>query len=287
MASVSWREAARLPISQDLALLNQWLSQHQVQHRFTIEGDKQVLWISDPGLLESITELVANWNHLEAGAASEIAATHNTATEPAGFDFPIAPLTLALLFGSFLGFALVSLGIDFFRLFLFYEPLPPFRADSDAWFFIRQGEYWRLITPIFLHFGIIHILFNALWLWFLGVRIERVFGSFSLLILVLLLGVSSNIAQAIVSFPIPFGGVSGVVYGLFSFVWLLGVTTREPSFRLPPALFPLMFVFLIISWFGVFDMLAGGEVADTAHTTGFVGGLICAGVMLGYRRLRH
>ncbi len=193
---------------------------------------------------------------------------------------PFAPVTLLCLFFSFLGFALVGVGPDYASLFFFYDQVPPFTDISDAWYNLRQGEYWRIITPIFLHFGAVHIIFNALWLWFLGSRVEAVYGSSTIAWLILVTGIVSNSAQAWVSFPIGFGGMSGVVYGLFAYVWLVGRVTKEPAFRLPPALFPIMVIFMLISWLGVFDWLAGGEVADTAHTVGFVTGLMCALISL-------
>src|SRR4051812_35822110 len=60
---------------------------------------------------------------------------------------------------------------------------------------ISHGEIWRLITPIFIHSGIAHILFNMLWLKDLGTAIERVAGTPSFLELVLVTGVVSNFAQ--------------------------------------------------------------------------------------------
>ena len=84
-----------------------------------------------------------------------------------------------------------------------------------------NGEpFWRLITPIFLHFGIVHFIFNSLWLSMLGSRIERLSGSIHLILLVLISGLVSNLAQFWWSGAANFGGMSGVVYALLGYIWI-------------------------------------------------------------------
>jgi membrane associated rhomboid family serine protease len=71
---------------------------------------------------------------------------------------------------------------------------------------LASGEYWRLITPIFLHFGLVHLVFNCLWLSMLGSRIEQLTSSLHLISLVLLSGAISNIAQFVWSGSFYVGG---------------------------------------------------------------------------------
>lgn len=263
-----WHEAARLPAEKDLSAFVSWLKTQRVEHQVSLEGPSQVIRVRDPDLVEKVGRVASEWHE---GVSNLIEPEQSSTLVQ--LNIARAPVTLALLSLCFIGFALVSASSGLVGDLLFYHGMRAFQSGADAWFNIRQGQYWRLVTPIFLHYGFVHIAFNALWLGFLGFRIEAVFGGWRFLLLVLLLAVISNVAQALVSFPIAFGGVSGVVYGLFSFVWIVGTLSQEPRFQMPPALFPLISLLMLISWTGAFDAIAGGEVADTAHTVGYLAGL--------------
>ena len=283
MPEQEWFRVITLPGRSDFSTLNQWLSDNQVIHRFTLEGDSQILWVLGDEAIEPTRIAASEWLKSGQGVDGTIGVARHL--KPSiELNQTLTPMTLVLLLLSFIGFALVSwankFGQDYYSIFLYYERVRAFTDANSAWYLLQQGEYWRSITPIFLHYGWMHILFNALWLWFLGSRVESVFGPIALLVLVLFIGLVSNTAQAWVSFPTPFGGMSGVVYGLFSYVWLVGLITKKAAFFMPPALFPIMVILMLISWFGVFDWMAGGEVADTAHTVGFASGLVCGLITL-------
>ncbi|PYK98399.1 MAG: hypothetical protein DME19_12705, partial [Verrucomicrobia bacterium] len=86
---------------------------------------------------------------------------------------------------------------------------------------IRHGELWRLVTPIFLHGGLMHILFNMLCLSDFGTMIERRQNTRVLTALVLVIAALSNLGQYLWQGP-DFGGMSGVVYGLIGYIWMRG-----------------------------------------------------------------
>ena len=90
------------------------------------------------------------------------------------------------------------------------------------WASIRKFEVWRLVTPIFIHYGLMHIVLNMIWLYSFGAPIEDRRGSLFLLLLVLVLAITSNIGQAIEvglrESGALFGGMSGVGYGLFAYM---------------------------------------------------------------------
>ena len=60
---------------------------------------------------------------------------------------------------------------------------------------LDQGQYLSLVTPIFLHFGLMHLAFNCIWLAMLGSKIEQQQGSIHLFLLVVACGAASNIVQ--------------------------------------------------------------------------------------------
>ena len=137
---------------------------------------------------------------------------------------------------------------------------------------VRHGEVWRLVTPIFIHFTILHILFNMLWLRDLGSVIEFRHGSLKFTLMILALAISSNVGQFIASGGPFFGGMSGVVFGLFGYIWIRGKFDPNSGFFMPQNL-----VFFMIAFFFLCTTGMVGQIANTAHGVGLV-----MGMMMGY-----
>jgi rhomboid protease GluP len=78
---------------------------------------------------------------------------------------------------------------------------------------IVQGQLWRLVTPIFLHIGIVHLAFNTYAIYVFGSQIERVFGTLRFLGLYLLSGIFGVLASFSFS-PHPSAGASSAIFGL-------------------------------------------------------------------------
>ena len=125
---------------------------------------------------------------------------------------------------------------------------------------------WRLVTPMFIHFGFMHIIFNMWWLKDLGTAVERVFSARYLLVFVLVTALISHFLEYAMSGPTMFGGMSGVVYGLFAFIWIRG--RRDPSF---PYRMPQQLVTFMLIWLGLGFTGWVGPIANWVHT----GGLLC------------
>ena len=135
----------------------------------------------------------------------------------------------------------------------------------------QTGQWWRLLTPDFLHFSGIHIAFNLLWWWILARPIEQYLGKVSLIITFVIISLSANIGQLYVDGP-NFGGMSGVVYGLLGFTWWLGWLKPLWGFKIQPQIVGFMLVWLMIGYADVLFV----SMANTAHTLGLISGCLLA-----------
>lgn len=133
---------------------------------------------------------------------------------------------------------------------------------------VLNGQVWRLFTPMFLHFSILHLLFNMMWLRDLGGVIEARRGKWKFLLLVLAIAGVSNAAQGLWSGP-SFGGMSGVVFGLFGYVWMQSRFVPSSGFFVPRNLVMLMLLWMFLCYTGFV-----GHIANAAHTVGLIVGMI-------------
>jgi len=205
------------------------------------------------------------------------------------------PLTLVLI-GICVAVALLGLapaGYEFTRRFL------SFSGQAAGMPEILHGQLWRLLTPIFVHapllggFGFLHLLFNVLWLRDLGSLVETRQGTAQLGALVLGLGILSNAAQYFagtwllqlaaggLSPAAPalqmvgtalggafFGGMSGVNYGLFGYIWIRGRFDPGAGLFLHPKTVSMMLIWFVLCFT---PMLPG--VANGAHLGGLLAGM--------------
>ncbi|MCS5587762.1 MAG: rhomboid family intramembrane serine protease [Porticoccaceae bacterium] len=170
-----------------------------------------------------------------------------------------SPVVSLLMFGCAVGAIVVELSYPPPN-YLFYNGL-------------QQGQYLRLITPIFLHFGILHLVFNCLWLSLLGSRIEREEGSVHLLLLVAVSAAGSNMAQFNWSGSMYFGGMSGVIYALLGYLWIKHKMAPQSYPPLPNGLMGFMVGWLLLCMTGILEVALGIGVANAAHLSGLVIGL--------------
>jgi len=168
---------------------------------------------------------------------------------------------------SIFAFCLLVYGLTTLGLF---NPI-----QSALAFFTHQpfdySQSWRFITPAFLHFSALHIVFNLLWWWQLAGVVEKQQGKQRLLSLLLFTGIASNLAQYFLVGPY-FGGLSGVVYGLVGYCWLFGILNKDSAVNLSNAYFYFLLAWLAL---GFIDLLPV-NVANYAHLVGLLAGLLLA-----------
>ncbi len=172
-------------------------------------------------------------------------------------------LTLALIVISVVVGLASQLGEDLthIRLLLISEYIGGFLLE------VTSGQVWRLVTPMFIHFGVLHLLFNMLWLKDLGGMIERVHGTLKLALMVLAISAAANLAQYLMAGP-RFGGMSGVVYGLLGYIWIRGKMDPGCGLFLHKSTWLMMLIWYGACWTGLM-----GPIANWAHTAGLLMGL--------------
>jgi rhomboid protease GlpG len=178
--------------------------------------------------------------------------------------YGLGPLTLVLILASVAVFFWSNFGRNLEAIHgLFISEYTRAAALPE----VRDGQVWRLLTPIFIHYTFLHILFNMLWLGDLGGMVEGRQGSLQLALLVVVIAVCSNVGQYFFAGP-GFGGMSGVVYGLLGYVWIRGKFDPGSGLFVHPTT-----VWMMIAWF--FLCLSGviGGVANMVHAIGLVMGI--------------
>ncbi|MGH6635797.1 MAG: rhomboid family intramembrane serine protease [Gammaproteobacteria bacterium] len=260
------------------------IDDHQLAHRVSrdlsrLGFDHQVreydggfeIWVYDESVLARTRQLIETLrrNPPSAFLTERRDRSETAAPKPSrvrilrGLRF--APLTLSLVAFSV---AIFVLSFTPFQEHIFSSLLISNQASDHHLPEISQGQIWRLVTPIFLHFHILHILFNLLWLYQLGTLIERKESTHLLLFQVASIAVGSNLAQWWISGP-GFGGMSGVVYGLFGYLWIRSQHDPWSGYYVHSGVVYLMLAWLVLCFSGVL-----GPIANAAH----VGGLILGGV---------
>lgn len=158
---------------------------------------------------------------------------------------------------------------------------------------ISEGEVWRAFTPCLMHFDVIHLFFNMIWLFILGVQIEgRIFGA-RYLFFILITGIFSNVLQYLMSGP-NFIGFSGVLCAMIMYVWIRQKRAPWEGYQLLPITMGFITVFVVamfliqsVSFF--LEVFGSGaipvQIANTAHLSGaLIGGLLAFVPYFGWKR---
>ncbi|MBC9250118.1 rhomboid family intramembrane serine protease [Pseudomonas alcaligenes] len=274
--------ALRRPLQEDLSGFVGLLRHLQVPHRVSEERGEQVLWVSAEPVAEQVRELYLRYPQGDM-AAELLPAPAPSAAAGALQQLTTSPTTSLVLILALLVALFTRLGDDYGALrWLTFQD---FRVDASYIYFspwlegLHNGQWWRLVSPALIHFGVLHLAMNGMWYWELGRRIEARQGGLQLLGLSLLIALLSNLAQFWFSGPSLFGGLSGVLYGLLGYCWIFQLLAPTPAYRLPRGVLGMMLVWLLVCLSGVIDTLGFGSIANAAHVSGLLAG--CATGLLG------
>lgn len=269
--------AMRLPEHVDLSGFISLLQRLQVPHRVAEEAGEQVLWVPEEQLAEQVRELYGRYPQ---GDAEVLAAPPEAAAKAPGFiqQLRASVMTSVILALTFAVAAVTLLGDQLSAVS--WLSFVDYRVQGDYIYFsylndtMASGQWWRLLTPMLIHFGILHLAMNTLWYWELGRRIEARQGALMLLGLTLLFSLAANFAQYLHAGPSLFGGLSGVLYGLLGHCWIFQRLAPTPAYRLPPGVLVMMLAWLLICMTGIFELLQFGAIANAAHVGGLLAGCL-------------
>jgi GlpG protein len=305
------RLAGKLDDQHDAATLIDYLLTLGIAAKAERQAAGWDLWIFDEDQLAKGREEIAAFQadpkadrYRNAGAAAEkirrekaereLAARRNLVeTNPNRRPRANRPLTIVLLSGM----AVVSIFSDFGKDRKFLAPLfmeravvvegkvlwPQTPLDQTL-----RLEPWRLFTPIFIHYSVSHFVFNAVTLFSFGTLIESLRKTWRFALLVLFLATVSNLAEywwehrqgQIANF----GGMSGVCFGLFGYVWMKAWNEPWSGFYMSNQSIVFMFIFHLLCMSG-----AMGNIANAAHIGGQIAGMAAgiAPTLLGFSQSKQ
>lgn len=265
-------KVVEVPLSIDLTEFAEFLWLHQIPHRISEDQQHQILSVPDHIDTEQVRFIFQQWKQGADLTLIKVKRPLHQRVNPGRY-----PITLTLLLASVLTSLLIGFGSRYD--WMHWLTITDFRLSGTQLIYthlyesIHSLQLWRFFTPVLMHFGLPHLLFNSLWIWVVGRRIEQLQGWQVYLALLLWSGVLSNIAQFYTSGPM-FGGLSGIVFALLAYTWLWDKQARMAYFGFPPALMMFMVVWLLLGFTGLLQTLGFGAIANTAHLAGLVLGLL-------------
>ena len=138
---------------------------------------------------------------------------------------------------------------------------------------VKNGEYYRLLTSMFLHSGLLHLFFNMYALYIIGPQVESFFGKTKYLIIYLLSGISGSLSSVAFNVNTVSVGASGAIFGLFGALLYFGYNYRGYLGNvIKSQILPVVIINLIFGFIST-----GVDVAG--HIGGLIGGIIVSSVL--------
>ncbi|MGF1712769.1 rhomboid family intramembrane serine protease GlpG [Vibrio kagoshimensis] len=167
------------------------------------------------------------------------------------------PVTLSLMVVCIVIFALQQVGFGSEIFSALHFPA----VEGQQW------QLWRWLSHAVLHFSAIHIAFNILWWWQLGGDIEKKLGGLKLLQIFVVSSALSGAGQYWIE-GANFGGLSGVVYALVGYLWVLSVRAPQLGLGIQKQVVGFMLIWLALGYVQPFM-----AIANTAHLAGLASGI--------------
>lgn len=290
---MTWSSALRVPLDSNLAAFLQVLTQQGIGHRVTEESGEQVLWVGSAAQAEQVRELYQLFEQGQLALyQSQRPVAQQMHTSQQGFveQLKRSPITAGVLIACLLVALVTQLGgdLEMVRWFTFND----FKIQGDYVYFapleygLENGQWWRLWSPMLLHFGFLHLAMNMMWYWEIGRRIEYQQGKVFLLALTLVSALISNATQFAFSDASLFGGLSGVLYAVLGHCWIYQRIYPQASYALPNGVVAMMLIWLLLCLSGVVTALGFGQIANAAHVSGLLVGCVSGAVFALLARQR-
>jgi len=297
--SCTMRRLGTLPDRDSASLLHDYLYTLGVNTKLDRDGSAWALWVHDEDKLLLAREEFAKFQESPSDPRYAVAVASADTLRNQRVDAEVAarkrqvnlsqkwagrqtqiPVTVILIVLSIWVAVVTRLGMDenavsrfLFAEYQFDEQAHRISHDS-IWGVFAKRQFYRWLAPIFLHFGPMHLLFNMSATLTFGRAIEQRSGSWRFLGTVLLIGLISNFSQFLMSGP-SFGGMSGVDFGLFGFLWMKSRFDPQYGVALGRDYIMQFLFFGALCLFGVF-----GRIANTAHVSGMFAGMALAMIPL-------
>lgn len=249
-----------------------YMASRQINVQMTPEGGGQfALWLTDSqnqvDVEAELKRFLAEPLHPRYQAASwEMAETrqnHFSYQTPSFLSMLKAkagPVTLGLMLICVVIFLLQQVGFGQAIFAALHFPA----VDGQQW------QLWRWLSHAVLHFSAMHIAFNILWWWQLGGDIEKRLGGVKLLQIFVVSSALSGAGQYWIE-GANFGGLSGVVYALVGYLWVIGSKSPQLGLSIQKPIVGFMLVWLVLGYVQPFM-----AIANTAHLAGLVSGVALA-----------
>ncbi|WP_186575785.1 rhomboid family intramembrane serine protease [Aquibacillus kalidii] len=137
---------------------------------------------------------------------------------------------------------------------------------------ILDGEWWRIITSMFIHIGLLHLVMNMFALYYVGSAVEQIYGNIRFFVIYFLAGILGSLTSFALN-PQLAAGASGAIFGLFGALLFFGLIHRRVFFQTMGKNIIFVIVFNIIFGFSI------PEIDNGAHLGGLLGGFLGASIV--------